>query len=350
MMGDSAEKSRPLKPLSAVGPRELRYGNGMLQLVHLLLSWHHAPLRHATANAVRTPPLIKCCAAPTDEHATAIEEVTIEQISAMFADVREHYRKTSNGDITEGQVCRNMMVTRVDDFKSISRARVEPSQLHGDGLFATRDIEEGDLITFFPADALLFWADGDRSGDVMCHFGAHVPQDERDASHIVTERVKSYELYINAALSAVGDPARRSEAAYLGHFANDGSTCDAPERVTEYRAASAAAANACAVVVQHCHFALQASRSIRTGEEVLLTYGEGYWLARGGHRGEGIDLQRVGAGVPNEGRPNGKLDAAVRASRQPKLAKKAPSKAGAKAKARKQAAAAARPASKGFGS
>ena len=58
-----------------------------------------------------------------------------------------------------------------------------------------------------------------------------------------------------------------------------------------------AAANAEAVLLEGCHFALQATRDIASGEEVLRSYGEGYWLARGGHAGVGADLRLVGSAV-----------------------------------------------------
>ena len=94
-------------------------------------------------------------------------------IQSMMSDVRAHYRST--GELDEGQACRNLMVTRVKDFaKRINRCRVGPSDLHGTGLFATRSIAAGDLITFFPGDAMLVWEDGDRNGDLMIFFGAHM--------------------------------------------------------------------------------------------------------------------------------------------------------------------------------
>ena len=111
---------------------------------------------------------------------------------------------------------------------------------------------------------------------------------ERDAARILDERVRDYELYVSPVFSAVGDPERRADPAYLGHLANDGAMCaqpsvavpttavatvsilavaDAvglrarcasPERVEEYRSEAAAAANAVPVWVEGCHLALQA--------------------------------------------------------------------------------------------
>ena len=124
---------------------------------------------------------------PRATAASQPQELTMEDVRAMFRDVRAHYRST--GAVEEAQACRNLMTTRVKDFgQRITGCAVGPSPLHGDGLFATRDIAEGELVSFFPADALLVWEDGDRKlNDVMMFFGAHVPQSERDARRILSK-------------------------------------------------------------------------------------------------------------------------------------------------------------------
>ena len=277
----------------------------------------------------------------------ATSDLTLASVGAMFRDVRKHYRES--GEVDEGQVCRNMMVTRVRDFaQRINNVRVGPSGIHGDGLFASRDIEAGDLITFFPGDALLVWEDGNREGDFMIFFGAHIPQSERDAKEISQHRVKQYELYSSAEISAVGDPARRDEPAYLGHLANDGSTCASPTDKETYRRDSTRAANAEPVLIESCHFALVATRSIQTDEEILFCYGEGYWLARAGHGGVGTNIKRLGASAPDlAGANDNKLSRALKQSRPRKGAK---ARQPSKAKLRKQQAAAknVKPAAKGF--
>ena len=103
--------------------------------------------------------------------------------------------------------------------------------------------------------------------------------------------------------------------------------------------------------------ALQASRPISTGEEVLYAYGEGWWLSRGGNEGahegqhEGAgrsSIRTVGAAMP----PRAEGDR-LRRALKPRPAKGA-SKAGAKAKPRKKGAPRAQPKKgaakpKGFG-
>lgn len=285
---------------------------------------------------------VRCCAQLT----AATEQLTMEEVRKMFQDVRAHYRST--GELDEGQVCRNMMVTRVKDFsRRIDRCEVRLSKLHGDGLFATRDIEEGELITFFPSDALLVWEGGDRAqSDVMMFFGAHVPQSDRDAAAIL-DRVQGYELFVTGAFSAVGDPSRRDDPAYLGHLANDGSICLSPDGAGNYLRESAEAANAAPVWIEGCHCGLQAGRRICKGDEIVFSYGEGYWLSRSGHGGIGEDIRRLGSASHE---PRGRLKQALQRARPKQQAKKQTTKAGQKAKLRKRLTDVKKGTARGFGS
>lgn len=295
---------------------------------------------------------IMCCT-PAEAEASDDPSMTIETCQSMFADVRTHYRTT--GEVDEGQVCRNMMVTRINDFANrINRCCVRPSNVHGDGLFATRSIAVGELVTFWPGDALLVWEDGQRaSSDMMMFFGAHIPQEERDAGQIANERVAEYELYSSPKISAVGDPTRRDDPSYLGHFVNDAATCASPDGVAAYRRDSAAAANVEAVLLEGCHFALRALRPIDADAEILASYGEGYWLSRNGHAGVGADLRRVGTAPPSRDQSARLKEALQRARPQKKVG--SGGKGGKKAKGKKKkatgsAGGGAPPAARGFGS
>jgi hypothetical protein len=268
-----------------------------------------------TTSRLHTHCVAPSCAARSAISCSAPEaDLTLASMASMFRDVRAHYRET--GELEEGQVCRNMMTTRTSDLR-LGGCAIAPSKLHGDGLFAARDLEADELLTFFPGDALLFWESGDRKGDLMLTFGAHIPDAERDATEVATNRMKKYELFANARISAVGDPSRRDDSAYLGHFCNDGSSCSSPDDVEQYRRDSAAAANAEFVLLEGCHFALHATRAISSGDEVLVSYGESYWLTRAGHT---IDpprsLKIVGEDAPKSS-SNAKLAQAILSNYEP---------------------------------
>lgn len=210
------------------------------------------------------------------------DDLTLEQFGQQLAEVRAHYRET--GTIDQARVCMNMLATRVADLR-LDRCHVGPSTVAGAGrgLFASRDIRAGELITLYPGDALLYWKDGrDAPSSRVCSgviFGAHVPEAERDADRAASDAAREYEAGASRTISCVGDPARDDDAAYLGHFVNDGATCDGLARADAYRVETELAANADHVTLEGCQLATQATAPIGAGAEIFVTYGEGYWLS-----------------------------------------------------------------------
>ena len=215
----------------------------------------------------------------------SVDDLTLEEFAVRLSEVRAHYRVT--GELTQDRVCMNMLATRCEDLH-LNRCRTGQSRLQdgGTGLFATRDIRAGELITLYPGDALLYWKDGREARSTskrVCSgvvFGAHIPMGERDADRVTSADARQYEVCATSTLSCVGDPRLRDNPAYLGHFANDGAVCAAPEAAAAYRVATVAAANADHVTLEGCHLATQALRDIASGDEILVTYGAGYWLSR----------------------------------------------------------------------
>ena len=212
--------------------------------------------------------------------------LTLEDLALHLAGARAKYRNAS--DVPDEAVCRYILTTRMDNLP-LSRVRVEPSSISGagDGLFATRDIAEGELITLYPADAALVWDDKDRSeeSNVRVFFGRHVPAEKRDAAGVLSGWS---EVPCHDSMSILADPRDCYDAAYMGHVANDASSCTAPEGRNVYERESAARSNAEIVPLdveetdeeghpQVLHFALRANKAIKKSEEVLLSYGYGYW-------------------------------------------------------------------------
>lgn len=257
------------------------------------------------------------------------DSLTLQEMGSRLAEVRAHYRST--GDLEQSFVCRNLMATRVAGLE-LDRCAVAKSELHGEGLFATRDLEEGELITFYPGDALLIWADADRSPDrdVSLFFGAHVPEAERTRD-VLGSQAREYEMTATATMSVVGDPARRDDPAYLGHFANDGASCSSPETAAReaYNQATYAACNAAHLTLEGCHTGTRAIRPIPKGAEVLVSYGENYWLSRAGHAAPVASASPVAT-------EQRQLDR-LRAARAPKTSKRSVVGGGAKKKAKRGA-------------
>ena len=273
--------------------------------------------RWLVPHAPRCPPVFSC-GTPNDKDGN----LTLEQLGHMLADVRLDYRTT--GELEQPQVCRNMLATRLSDLH-LHRCRIGPSTLPGDsgmGLFATRSIQAGELITLYPGDALLYWADGNRdpqNGQICSGviFGAHVSQAERDVHHVTSNSARRYELEASATISCVGDPLRDSDPSYLGHFANDGSMCLALADAETYDAQSKAAANADHVSLEGCELATQATRAIAAGEEILVSYGAGHWLTHAGFDAPVQDALRT-----TRGERKGRADKTARRANHSRKKKK----------------------------
>jgi len=183
---------------------------------------------------------------------------------------------------------------RVADL-SIARTRVAASTVPeaGMGLFATRDIAEGELVTMYPGDALAMWSEEEGvlgSNSIHEAFVAvdRPPELEwsiqwkaQDEEFI--SQAMCYAVRIGPYRAIIGDPAERSDAAYLGHMANDAAMCVRPGTATRvYAIASEAAANVGldTKAMRGCHHAVVATRPITCGSEIFLSYGKSYWLSR----------------------------------------------------------------------
>ena len=175
-------------------------------------------------------------------------------------------------------------------------ARVGPSPIHGQGLFAERDIDKGELITLFPVDATFYT---DEAGKPRLCFSSLVPEDavateddqqallveNRDFAHFVSPEGTPLTMSLPSAVPA------KEGGAYSGHYANDGlaytPASDDPLMAAKiYREESHKLSNAAHLAVGQGIFVMtMASKKIRKGEEVLVSYGTSWWEAH--HRALG---------------------------------------------------------------
>ena len=122
------------------------------------------------------------CAADAEAPDEAPDDMTIGEMTRQLAQVRAYYHE--QGELEQQHVDRNLLASRIDKLR-LNRCRVASSNIHGNGLFATRAIEEGELITFYPGDAVVLWLGGQRTeagvpDETGVIFGAHVPDEQRD--------------------------------------------------------------------------------------------------------------------------------------------------------------------------
>jgi hypothetical protein len=139
------------------------------------------------------------------------------------------------------------------------------SPLHGRGVFATRDIAQGELLTLYPPDGLAHY----EGGMVHCVSGA---EDDHE-----TLMMRFYAQRISDRLQLLGDPRLFDDPAYVGHLINCSVGPHGSKGVDELKA-SWALHNAAPVAVHtKLEVAFVATRPIEEGEEVLTYYGRGYW-------------------------------------------------------------------------
>jgi hypothetical protein len=116
----------------------------------------------------------------------------------------------------------------------------------GRGVFARRTLQSGELVTFYPGDALLHWEEGSNSAPatagergppthVGVSFGSHVPSVHRDHPRAASRAGRAYELpTCLPLLSILGSPNLVDDAAYLGHMINDCGSLSSVAEMAEY--------------------------------------------------------------------------------------------------------------------
>ena len=226
---------------------------------------------------------ISACRAKPLTAADTGDDLTKEELGLRLSEVRDYYRKTN--EMSQENVCLSLLRTRLPKLR-LNRCYVAQSTISnaGRGLFASRDILNGELITLYPGDGLLVWNTtvGDFGGEVGVMFGSHVQGEDRNANRVSTDEARSFELKIGPRHSIVADPLLTSDPAYLGHMINDGAILTRRDNVARqlYSKTTVARHNAAFFVMEGSHFVTVATKRISKDEEIFVSYGEGYWMSR----------------------------------------------------------------------
>ena len=169
----------------------------------------------------------------------------------------------------------------LDELSELAEAR--PSDIHGTGLFAAKDLEMGTLVTLYRPDLTV-----DDTGKALMI-------DQADADYFQdfqkAQAPGSRQYFVfppGVKTSAVPDPCPRFWVAanpakapipgFLGHLANDGALCADDGDVERYLAESAGRANACLVPLCIPLMGLVLASDVKSGDELLVTYGYDAWL------------------------------------------------------------------------
>ena len=266
-------------------------------------------------------------------------------LSTIEAD--NQLRSNSINITTEEKVREALLSSRLP-LPFLNKSRLGPSLIEGAGrgLFATEDLTEGEVITCYPGDALMYEMpvdvedeNDDESNDddhgeedyveEMVLWGVHVPEKNIWSEDVVfdgdegsgTPPLTAYGVSIDDQYSVMGHPALDDNPAYFGHFVNDGAghlALEKPnsesniaaalelgldtsggyssddedddddddddeigveENIAAYVLKSIEVANAMhrPLDEKESHTVTVATRDIKKGEEILVTYGPDYW-------------------------------------------------------------------------
>lgn len=246
--------------------------------------------------------------------------------------LEQHQESSTDVELSsENLVQETLLSTRLPDLE-LNRTCIGPSTIDGAGrgLFATEDISKGELITCYPGDALLceysellnadeeeeeeedfdeedidfedeeyYDEEGDYSEEVVL-WGDHVDssdklEEDEVFDGIATEDLPpltSYAASVDDVYSVMGMPVLDDNPAYYGHFANDGAGHIAlqtgiddaarmgiEEIISSYVSESVELSNAIhKPIADGLHLGTFASKTIKKGEEVMVTYGPDYWM------------------------------------------------------------------------
>jgi hypothetical protein len=175
-----------------------------------------------------------------------------------------------------------------------SPVRLGDSPISGNGLFATRDIQAGEILTFYPCDVYIDKvAEGGSPGKVLVTC-ANVA----DRSRVQALVADATYRFDDRDFAFIGDPKMNRDPWFLGHMANDsvcikGNGDQDLQRAIIYTKCALQHGNAEFTPVRHRHhtvsIGIESVRSISAGDEILVGYGPAYWLAASGVAQHDID-------------------------------------------------------------
>jgi hypothetical protein len=159
---------------------------------------------------------------------------------------------------------------------------VKDSKLGGRGVFATDDIKEGNIVTYYPMFAYL-----DHKKKQLISFDDVLTKQEMKHFEKESDRVYDHGMTLNKELTVFGHPDKYDDLRLLGHMFNDivGNKFDSIETEKDIsngimRYYLSMSNNNCIIKLDH-HYGVMyviATKDIKKGEEMTVPYGAKYWF------------------------------------------------------------------------
>lgn len=161
-------------------------------------------------------------------------------------------------------------------------AEARPSGIDGTGLFATRDMEMGTLVTLYRPDLTVDEAGTGLTidGEDASYFQSPLGQRPLSQAHFVfPPGLKTSAAPNGCPRFWVGaNPLKADVPGWLGHRVNDGAACASDDDIERYLLQSGEKRNAVLVPLCVPLMGVVLSRDVTKGDEILATYGHDAWL------------------------------------------------------------------------
>jgi len=207
-----------------------------------------------------------------------MDNPTVESLTSFFNELLK------DSDYYQAELKKEELIKLKLGFE-IDKVYISASKIHGNGLFTKKDIKAGEIITFYPGDILAYYPEKNR--DIEGHVVGYIFCDELKDNKELNEAFnnnkkyyKDYQLAVNESYSLIGIPEINNNPAYLGHFCNDGARGHTEKDKKIYETVSVLKSNAYFKNICDCMMAVVAIKDIKKNEEILVTYGHGYWISR----------------------------------------------------------------------
>ena len=155
------------------------------------------------------------------------------------------------------------------------------SKIHGKGVFASRDIKEGELITFYPAHYVVM-TPSDQDPNTNKEFG--VLNSSFTNNKDLTDFLRvTYTFNIDENIGICGDPTITESTDFLGHMINDGcrghyTKIPNPKDIKLYETITKLKRNSVIHLERDAITFVVASCDIKKDDEILISYGYPYWM------------------------------------------------------------------------
>ena len=204
---------------------------------------------------------------------------TIESLTIFFTNLLSESNDYYQNELKKEQLLKLKLGL------NLNKVHVKESNIHGNGLFAKTNIKQGEIITIYPCDILAYYPEKNREDKehVVAYIFCDELQDNQEAKNLFHDNkkfYKDYQLVINESYSAIGLPEITNNPSYLGHLCNDGARGHSLSDKKIYETVSVLKSNAYFKNICDCMMVVVAIKDINENEEILVTYGHGYWISR----------------------------------------------------------------------